>query len=440
VRRIACIASLAAVALATAGPAAADVPPGADQVTSLPTLGAVSQPEFAGYASASATDCADLTCTDRPGLFYWLAGRDASYQTQPTVLWSNGGPGASSLYGFLSENGPYVVDPSGQLTPYAHSWTQVANYLMFDHPLGVGMSFPFGGQIAKNLGQGIDQLGNAVGHVVQRDGLSQSPLFLTGESYGGTYMPLLALKLLKKHPDVDVGGVVIVDGWVDPETQVGTSGRYALTHGLIDVAQKQRLDGVYRRCQALLRKSATSLQAAKVCQSIQDKIAHMSGRYLANIAQSGDIDYTPIVNYLNRPDVRAAIHAQPGGTFSLGSDPVYDNYASGVMHNYTGAVAKLLALGVPVMVITGLNDGKDTNVLGVRKWISKMRWRRAARYRRSANEQWKINGSVLGYRRAGGGLTSLEVLDAGHLAPRDQPLIANAVQQFMQAAPRVRGP
>jgi carboxypeptidase C (cathepsin A) len=92
------------------------------------------------------------------------------------------------------------------------------------------------------------------------------------------------------------------------------------------------------------------------------------------------------------------------------------------------------------MVITGLNDAKDTNVLGVRKWISKLRWRHAPRYRRSANEQWKINGSVLGYRRAGGGLTSLEVLDAGHLAPRDQPLIANAVQQFMQSAPQAPGP
>jgi carboxypeptidase C (cathepsin A) len=434
------LAVFIAVALATAGPAAAAVPPGADQVTSLPTLGAVSQPEFAGYASASAASCTDLTCTDRAGLFYWLVGRDASYQTQPTVLWSNGGPGSSSFYGFLSENGPYVVDPSGQLTPYAHSWTSVANYLMFDHPLGVGMSFPFGGQFAKNVGQGIDQLGNAVGHVVQRDGLSQSPLFLTGESYGGTYMPLLALRLLRDHPNVRVGGVVIVAGWVDPEVQVGTSARYALTHGLIDADQKRRLDGVYRRCRALLRRSGPSLRAANVCQSISAKIGHMSGRYLANIAQSGDIDYTPIVNYLNRPDVRTAIHAQQGGTFSLGSDPVYKSYASGVMHNYRGAVAKLLAQGVPVMVITGLNDGKDTNVLGARKWISKLHWRHAPRYRRSANEQWKIDGSVLGYRRRGGGLTSLEVLDAGHLAPRDQPLIANAVQQFMQAAPRVRGP
>jgi hypothetical protein len=43
---------------------------------------------------------------------------------------------------------------------------------------------------------------------------------------------------------------------------------------------------------------------------------------------------------------------------------------------------------------------------------------------------------VLGYRRKGGGLTTLEVLNAGHLAPRDQPRIADALRQFMAAATR----
>ena len=39
-------------------------------------------------------------------------------------------------------------------------------------------------------------------------------------------------------------------------------------------------------------------------------------------------------------------------------------------------------------------------------------------------------GSVIGYRSSGGGLTTLDVLGAGHLAPRDQPLIP-ALPQFM---------
>ncbi len=435
-RRTSLVALVATIALALAGTAQGAVATGADRVTQLPTFGPVTQPEFAGYASTQRTSCADLACTGRPGLFYWLTGRDAGYRTRPTVLWTNGGPGSSSLYGSLSENGPYTVTPSGTLASYAGSWTSVANYLFFDQPLGVGMSFPFQGQIAQNLRQGTRQWANAVAHVVHRDGLEHSPLFLTGESYGGSYVPLLARRLLKAHPGIRVGGVVLVAGWVDPGVQVGRTARYALTHGLIDRAQKRRLDRVYDRCRAALRKNVDSLRTGAICQSIQDKIAAWSGRYLANIAQKGDIDYGPIEAYLNRPDVRRAIHARPDGKFALSSDPVYKQYARGIMRNYAPAVAKLLDRGIPLMVISGLNDGKDTNFLSARRWISKMSWRQAGRYRRAQTKQWKVGGSVLGYRRRGGGLTSLNVLDAGHLAPRDQPRIADALRQFMAAAGR----
>lgn len=436
-RRTGFITLLASVALATTGSASGAVPAGADRITELPTLGPVTQPEFAGYASTQATACANLACTDRPGLFYWLVGRYAGYRSEPTVLWSNGGPGSSSFYGFLSENGPYVVDPSQGLTPYAGSWTRVANYLMFDQPLGVGMSFPFHGEIAQNVQHGTRQFANAVGHVVRRDGLQRSPLFLAGESYGGTYMPLLAKRLLNAHPEVHLGGVVLVSGWVDPKVQVGTTARYAITHGLIDRAQKRRLDRVYAHCRAALRKSgADSLRAGRICQSIQDKIAAWSGRYLANIAQTGDIDYGPIESYLNRPDVRRAIHARRDPTFSLSSDPIYKQYARGEMRNYAPVVAKLLDRGVHVMVISGLNDGKDTNFLGARRWISKLIWQKGGRFRRAESEKWRVDGSVLGYRRRGGGLTTLNVLNAGHLTPRDQPRIIDALRQFMASATR----
>jgi carboxypeptidase C (cathepsin A) len=432
--RHALLGALAAL-LVAAAPAAADVAPGADRVTELPTLGPVAQPQFAGYASASSTPCADLQCTDRAGLFYWLVGASADDPTRPTILWSNGGPGASSMYGFFSENGPYALGPQGGLVPAVDSWTRVANYLAFDHPLGVGLSFPSRGRIARGVQAGADGLASAVQHVVARDGLRRSPLFLAGESYGGTYMPLLAQRLLDTHAPVDLGGVVIVDGWVAPEIQVGSTAQYAVTHGLIDQATKRALDRVYARCRQQLRRLGTgSLRAQRTCFSIQDRIATISGRWLGNVAQPADIDYTPIETYLNRPDVRTAIHARADGRFTLGSDAIADAYAHDVMRDFSGVVAGLLDRGVPVMVITGLNDGKDANVLGTRRWIDRMRWKGAARYARSPGERWTIDGSVLGYRRRGGGLTTLEVLGAGHLAPRDQPHIADALAEFMAAS------
>ena len=241
---VACAVSAALVAHAVA-PVSPAVGYDADRVTALPTVGAVSMPQFAGYASASPTPCANLLCTDRAGLFYWMFGRSANYASQPTIVWSNGGPGSSSFYGPLTENGPYDVDPSGRLVPNPNSWTKAANYLFFDHPLGVGLSFPFHGQIARNMSQGIDELYNALVHVVARRGLQRSPLFLTGESLGGTYMPLLAQRILdgqkRRATHLTLGGVIIAAGFVDPLVQVSTTAQYAFDHGLIDARQRPGL-------------------------------------------------------------------------------------------------------------------------------------------------------------------------------------------------------
>lgn len=42
-----------------------------------------------------------------------------------------------------------------------------------------------------------------------------------------------------------------------------------------------------------------------------------------------------------------------------------------------------------------------------------------------------MDGVVLGYIQSGGGLTAVEVLNAGHLAARDQPKLIDLIQQFM---------
>jgi carboxypeptidase C (cathepsin A) len=432
-------AALAAIALVLAPAAhAADNVGDGDRVESLPGL-PLPTPQYAGYAATGAADCADVLCTGQPGLFYWLATRGPAYQTEPTILWSNGGPGASSMYGFFSENGPYTIIPDGVLRPYDAAWTSAANYLVFDHPLGVGLSFPVGGLYPDDLQQGTVQFRRALERVIERRGLGESPLYLVGESYGGTYMPVLAKEILEANEegaDIDLAGVVIVAGWVDPLVQVGSIAEYALRHGLIDGEQKRRLDRVYSQCrEAMDRLPPSTRRATKLCESLQPKVAKWSGRYLANIAQTGDIDYQPIVDYLNRPDVRAAIHARPDGVFELGSDEIAHRYQVGEMDSRRGVVRDLLDADVPVMVVSGLNDGKDVNFIGTRKWIGKMNWGGARRYEQAGREKWRSGSEVLGYSRTGGGLTSLEVIGAGHLTPRDQPLLIDQVQAFMARNP-----
>ena len=56
-------------------------------------------------------------------LFYWFfRNQDAS---KPLILWVNGGPGASSMFGLFYENGPFRVDNSTGdfiITDAENSW------------------------------------------------------------------------------------------------------------------------------------------------------------------------------------------------------------------------------------------------------------------------------------------------------------------------------
>ena len=71
----------------------------------------------------------------------------------PLIFWSNGGPGASSLFGLLTELGPFLLnDDSLQTEEYEQtgvptllenksSWNKLGSLLIFDAPAPVGFSY-----------------------------------------------------------------------------------------------------------------------------------------------------------------------------------------------------------------------------------------------------------------------------------------------------------
>jgi vitellogenic carboxypeptidase-like protein len=409
----------------------------ADRVTSLPGLGAVNTTQFAGYASVRPAPCANLLCSDHrdAGLFYWYVAARHESPTTPTVLWTNGGPGSSSFWGFFTENGPYSVSKTGQLHPRALAWNDSANYLMFEHPLGVGLSFAPDSQLPANLQQGIGQWYQALLHFLDRHpDIAARPIILAGESYGGTYEPLLAKAILDGNaragrPLVHLGGVVITAGWVDPVVQQSMDTTYAVMHGLITSQDKVRLDQLFAQCQlAVAAQTPSSTAANDVCGKIKSGIGQISGRYLLNIGATGDPPTDPMKAYLNRADVRKAIHAKRSGQFTLYSEAIYTRYATGEEDSYRPVVQEVLDRAVPVMVVSGLNDATDVNFLGTGAWLALLQGERAATFRAAPTTQWKEGGQVLGYIQQGGGLSWVQVLNAGHLVVLDQPHLIDLVR------------
>lgn len=115
---------------------------------------------------------------------------------------SPGGPGASSIgNGAFAENGPFRVKADGKtLEVDKYSWNQLANMLYLESPVNVGFSYnstPLAEVDMYNDAAAIDAKYNALLSFFKKfPQFKKNPFYITGESYGGIYIPLLTRKIL----------------------------------------------------------------------------------------------------------------------------------------------------------------------------------------------------------------------------------------------------
>jgi vitellogenic carboxypeptidase-like protein len=210
-----------------------------------------------------------------------------------------------------------------------------------------------------------------------------------------------------------------------------------LAHGLITPVEKAALDEQYAECAAAVAaQTPSSAEANDTCSQIKNGIQEISGLYMLNIAAEGDPPTQPMIDYLNRADVRTAIHAQPKGEYSLFSEAVGNAYVVGEQDSYRATVQEILDADVPVMVISGLNDATDVNFLGTAAWLRLLEGPQSDAFQAAPTEQWK-NGKtgkddpVLGYVQQGDALSWVKVLNAGHLAVGDQPALIDLIAETL---------
>jgi vitellogenic carboxypeptidase-like protein len=158
------------------------------------------------------------------------------------LLWLQGGPGASSLFGLFVENGPYIVNEDLNITFNKHSWTQEFSMIYVDNPVGTGFSFTDDNEgysrneesVADNLYEALQQFFTIFSEY--RD----NEFYITGESYAGKYIPAIGnkLHLLSNESNINFKGIAIGNGWIDSIDMLDM-GSFLYQIGLIDEKQTQ---------------------------------------------------------------------------------------------------------------------------------------------------------------------------------------------------------
>ena len=153
---------------------------------------------------------------------YMYMESEGNPETDPLILWSNGGPGASSLFGMFTEWGPLELNNlSLNTTEYQktgipsllyndEAWTKIGSVVLFDWPPPVGFSYCNGNITGDGYSCGdwddtrMAQVSYSAleGFLQRYPNANKNGLFLTGESYAGVYIPKLGEEIVK-HDKID---------------------------------------------------------------------------------------------------------------------------------------------------------------------------------------------------------------------------------------------
>ncbi|KAJ7479822.1 alpha/beta-hydrolase [Mycena latifolia] len=169
---------------------------------------------FAGNVGVNRADHPNAT------LFFWafekangtLTGSAAD--TDPWIIWLNGGPGSSSMIGLMTENGPLQVTGDYSIVRNNFSWNKLADTFWIDQPVGTGYSTSdANGYVPDEDQMGRDFVEFLSNIVKIFPSLAKRPLHLTGESYAGTYIPYITKTIFSTpNPPVNLTKIAVGDG------------------------------------------------------------------------------------------------------------------------------------------------------------------------------------------------------------------------------------
>eukprot|EP00762_Andalucia_godoyi_P008269 ANDGO_02965.mRNA.1 Serine carboxypeptidase-like 25 len=431
----------------------------ADRITSLPGVSFdLPSRQYSGYLQVSETR----------RLFYWFVEAEIDPANAPLINWENGGPGCSSVSGLLTENGPFrpaassrhaSIDPlSIELEYNEDTWTRNYSVLFIESPAFVGFSTSTDPHdaVVGDARTAQDMYNALVAFVAKFPRYANRDLWISGESYGGHYVPQLTQLIAqsKAQPasqsmqlQLNLRGFLVGNPWTHPsyDARYGELGTW-FSHQVIDsatyAAMVQQCDfskglppGDGSACDTLY---AQAMQQAgnidlynlyeDVCLSTSKRAGLMNFNPAAALAVSryAPQPTPPCIDvwteaYMSRADVQYALHVTP----TLQSEGVkWVECTSALNYSMTDLLTPVVPVWTDLIANYGslrmlVYSGDVDSVVGTagtRAWIE-------SALKAQVKRPWTgylVDGQVAGYSVVYDGLTFVTVRGAGHMVPSFQ--------------------
>jgi carboxypeptidase D len=166
-------------------------------------------------------------------LYFWFFPSSNPLAEDEITIWLNGGPGCSSLEGFLQENGPFLWQ-YGTFKPVKNPWTWVnlTNMVWVEQPVGTG--FSQGTPTATSEEEAAAQFLGFFKNFIDTFGLHKKKIYISGESYAGYYVPYIADAMFNKKDKTyyNVQSILIYDPSTSYDVVQQQSKQFPLTYSI----------------------------------------------------------------------------------------------------------------------------------------------------------------------------------------------------------------
>jgi Carboxypeptidase C (cathepsin A) len=392
----------------------------------------------------------------------------------PILLWLNGGPGCSSLEGMLVENGPFVIedrqtDFNGTFNIW--SWNQLVNILYFESPAGVGFS-PSNLTINKtNYNDNTTTIDNYNALVSFFKGFPEyanNDFWISGESYAGIYVPHLAAMIDTKNNNggtkINLKGIMVGNGLIGFSNTPRFAVDYYYGHHLISTTlynsfQKNCLNNSSSiTCKAILTSIDAMLYGINpyniygycyppytMTEQGDQEGAAQSGykfaKWFTYDPQTGEsiladgsgvpcVYTTGLTGYLNRNDVKQALHVNTKTNWEICNDYINGNYSvapDGSLPQYQ----QLLSSGKYRILIYNGDADSVVPYNDNEYWIENFKLPVVDDWR-----PWYVSDQVAGFVKYYKGLAFVTVKGAGHMTPQvKRPEAYLMIQYFLNNQP-----
>lgn len=394
-------------------------------------------------------------------MFYWLYYTTATenYTERPLVIWLQGGPGASSMYGNFEELGPLTLE----LEERNHTWVKHYNVLFIDNPVGTGFSYVDDlSLLTKTNAEIADDLLALMKEFYKRNPeFTDTPLHIYAESYGGKMAPEFAYVLAKAinlgEIDANLQSVGIVAPWASPIDSVLSWGPFLLNMGFVDTKgyktiqaaaietehilnQERYEEATYQwgNTQGVLMRQTGPIDWYNVLflQEYNQFQARLS-MFEKNLKQATADSARKLATEDRDQMLTDLMRNQVASTLQLPAESIYDSQGGRVFSTLAGDFMKpamdviellLNNTSVDVVVITGQLDlivATPGNVV----WVEKLKWNGRNDYLNAPRTAVGAKGILEGYQKSYGKLSVYWALRAGHMVPADNPSLMDYILQ-----------